>query len=94
MARVTETPEPHSAAWVAQVWITWLLAFFAMLGGILFVPADIWVKGYLFMGLVFVVGSTMNLAKTVRDLHEAKKVHSIVHDARIERILSEHDPLK
>jgi hypothetical protein len=93
MARVG-TPQPHSSAWVAQVWISWLLAFFAMLGGILFVPADIWVKGYLFMGLLFVVGSTMNLAKTVRDNHEATKISSLINDARLEKILAEHDPLK
>ncbi len=93
MARIG-TPQPHSPAWVAQVWISWLLAFFAMFGGIVFLPADIWVKGYLFMGLLFVVGSTMNLAKTVRDNHEASKISSVIHDARLEKILSEHDPLK
>ncbi|MFZ5479718.1 MAG: YiaA/YiaB family inner membrane protein [Myxococcota bacterium] len=94
MPRITPTNEPHSTAWVAQVWMTWLIAMFAVLGGIVFVPADLWVKGYLFMGLLFTVGSTMNLAKTVRDNHEASKVSSVIHDARIEKILSEHDPLK
>lgn len=88
------TPQPHSTAWVAQVWLSWLLAVFAMLGGILFVPADMWTKGYLFMGLVFTIGSTMNLAKTVRDNHEASKVSSVINDARLEKILAEHDPLR
>lgn len=93
MARIG-TPQPHSNAWTAQVWISWLVAVFAMLGGILFVPATVWVKGYLFIGLWFVIGSTMNLAKTIRDNHEASKISSVIHDARLEKILSEHDPLK
>jgi hypothetical protein len=90
----TPSTEPHSSAWVAQVWISWFIAMFAMAGGILFLPADIWTKGYLAMGLLFTVGSTMNLAKTVRDNHEAAKVSAVLHDARIERILAEQDPLK
>ena len=94
MSRITEPVAPHSTAWVAQVWMSFAAALFAMLGGILFIPADLWVKGYLFMGLLFTIGSTMNLAKTVRDNHEAQKVSSVIKDARIERILSEQDPLK
>ncbi len=93
MSRVG-APQPHSTAWVAQVWISWILAFVAMFGGIFFLPADIWAKGYLFMGLLFVVGSTMNLAKTVRDNHEAGKISAVIHDARLERLLAEADPLK
>ncbi len=87
-------PQPHSTAWAAQVWLSFLLAFFAMLGGILLLPADLWTKGYLFMGLLFTVGSTVNLAKTVRDNHEASKVSAVINDARLEKILAEHDPLK
>ncbi|MES2643720.1 MAG: YiaA/YiaB family inner membrane protein [Myxococcota bacterium] len=93
MSRIN-TPQPHSSAWVAQVWISWLLALFAMMGGILFVPADLWTRGYLAMGLLFTIGSTMNLAKTVRDNHEAGKVSAVINDARLEKILSEHDPLR
>lgn len=94
MSRVVGQPAPHSTAWVAQVWITWLLAMFAMLGGILFLPASMWVKGYLAMGTLFTVGSTITLSKTVRDNHEAGRLSAVIHDARLEKILAEHDPLK
>lgn len=93
MSRVVTT-EPHSTAWIAQVWLSFVVSLFAMLGGILFMPADLWTRGYFFMGLLFVVGSTLNLAKTVRDNHEAGRVSSVIHDARIEKILADHDPLK
>jgi len=93
-ATMTRAPAPHTSAWVAQVWITWFISFGATLGGVWLMPADVWVKGYLFMGVLFTVGSTMTMAKTVRDNHEAGKLSSVINDARLEKILAEHDPLK
>ena len=34
------------------------------------------------------------MAKTVRDNHEAGRLSSVINDARLEKILAEHDPLK
>lgn len=94
MSRVPGIAEPHSTAWVAQVWLSWLIAMFATLLGIVLLPVDLWMRGYLLMGLLFVVGSTLSLAKTTRDLHEAGKLHSVINDAKLEKILAEHGPLK
>ncbi len=94
MPAVRTTPEPHSTAWIAQVWLSWLIAMGAMLIGITLAPVTLWVKGYLYMGTLFAVGSTVSLAKTLRDNHEASRVSAVLADARIERILSEQDPLK
>lgn len=94
MPAVRTSHEPHSTAWVAQVWLAWLIAMGAMLIGITLAPVTLWVKGYLFIGLWFAVGSTVNLSKTLRDNHEASRVSSVLNDARIERILAEQDPLK
>lgn len=93
MSRISP-PQTHSTAWLGQVWITWLISMFASLGGILFMPGDLWVKGYMFMGLLFTVGSTITLSKTVRDNHEASRLSNVINDARLEKILAEHDPLK
>lgn len=46
------------------------------------------------MGVLFTVGSSFSLSKTVRDRHEAEKLTSKVEEARVERILAEHNPLK
>ena len=46
------------------------------------------------MGLTFTVGSTVSFTKTQRDIHEGKKLTSKVEEARVERILIEHDSLK
>ena len=94
MPTIHGAPTPHSMAWLSQVWITWFVAFGATLIGVVLLPIDVWMKGYLLMGTLFTVGSTMTLSKTVRDNHEAAKVHSVINDARLEKILAEHDPLR
>lgn len=81
---------PHSPAWIAHVWIAFAVAVGSTSIGIYALPVDTWIKGFLAMGLLFTIGSTLNLAKTSRDLHEAEKLTSKVHDARVEKILVEH----
>jgi hypothetical protein len=85
---------PHSPAWVAQVWLAFALALGTTMVGVFYLPVEIWVKAFLGMGLLFTVGSTVNLAKTTRDIFEAEKLASRVDEARMERLLVEHDPLK
>jgi hypothetical protein len=84
----------HSTGWVVQAWASFVLSIVAMTIGIVNLPVDNWVKGYMGMGLAFTVGSTMSVAKTTRDNHEAKKITSRVDEARVEKLLSEHHPLK
>jgi hypothetical protein len=55
---------------------------------------DGWTKGFMGMGLAFSVGSTISLTKTQRDIHESKKLTARIDEARVERILAEHDHLK
>ncbi len=88
------TPEPHSGAWIAQTWISFVASLGTTAIGILYLPVDIWVKAFLGMGLLFAVGSTISLSKTLRDVHEASKLHVRVDEARVERLLAEHDQLK
>ena len=46
------------------------------------------------MGLAFSIGSTVSLTKTQRDLHEANKLTIKIEEARVEKILTEHDSFK
>ncbi|MFB8788561.1 MAG: YiaA/YiaB family inner membrane protein [Potamolinea sp.] len=84
----------HSTGWVVQAWASFALSIAAMSIGIINLPVDKWVKGYMGMGLVFTVGSTVSIAKTTRDIHEAKKITARVDEARVEKLLSDHHPLK
>jgi hypothetical protein len=95
MARVQpELPPAHSAAWVVQSWLSFFIAVMATSIGIWALPDDGWVKGFLAMGLLFTVGASLSLAKTVRDLHEATRMAARIDEARVSRLIAEHDPLK
>ena len=81
--------QPHSSAWVTFTYA----AFFgslAMLGvGIVFLPLELWAKGYLAMGVVALVQSCITMTKTMRDVHESSKLVNRIEDARTERLLME-----
>ena len=89
-----EASQIHSSAWVAQTWISFVLAVGVTGMGIWFLPVDVWVKAFMGMGLLFSVGSTFSLAKTVRDQHESESLRKRIDDARVSRMIAEHDPLK
>ncbi|HBB33896.1 MAG TPA: hypothetical protein DDZ80_30005 [Cyanobacteria bacterium UBA8803] len=84
----------HSNAWVFQAWATFIISIGTTLVGINYLPVDNWIKGYMGMGLVFSVGSTLSLAKTTRDIHESSQIVSRIDEARVEQLLAEHHPLK
>jgi hypothetical protein len=62
-----------TSAWILQVWISFSVALFMMTVGVLYLPVDLWVKGYVGVGMLFTIGSTFTLAKTIRDNHEARQ---------------------
>lgn len=87
-------PNSHTSAWIAQTWISFVVSIAATTVGILYLPVDNWMKGYLGMGLLFSVGSTTSLAKTTRDIEESKRLLSRVDEAKLEKLLSGHDPFQ
>jgi hypothetical protein len=93
MQQLTPTTA-HSAAWVFQVKASFGLAAGALGWGIALLPIDPWKRGFLGVGVLFLVNATFALAKTLRDEHESKKYHVRVDDARLGRILAEHDPFR
>ncbi len=87
-----ESIQQDSPAWQMCVKVSFGLAAFAMGLGITFLPADLWVKGYLAMGYVFSLAASFSLAKTVRDAHEANKLLHKVSEAKTQKILREYAP--
>lgn len=86
--------QDHSSAWVMQTWLSFIISISTTAIGIIYLPVDPWIKGFMGMGLTFTVGSTISLTKTQRDIYEAKKLTYKVEEARVERILTEHDNFK
>lgn len=81
-------------AWIFQCWASFILATSTTAIGICYLPVDIWVKGFVGMGLTFSVGSSFTLAKTIRDNHELTRLAARIDEARVEKILADHHPLK
>ena len=81
-----------SSAWIFYVKISFALSVLALGLGIYFMPVELWVKGYMAMGSLFTIGTSITLSKTLRDEHEARKLINKISEAKTERILKTYDP--
>lgn len=63
----------NTAAWRFQVWTSFVLSCGLTALGVLYLPVDLWTKGFFAMGLLFTVGSCFSLAKTIRDDAEEQR---------------------
>ena len=85
---------PTTTAFYVQSAVAFAVALAALSYGILRLPLGPWERGFLALGLIFVVTSTFNLAKCVRDRQELSEVTHRVDQARIDKLLTEHDPFE
>lgn len=83
----TETNHQHSGAWVTFTYGSFIASAGMVAIGILFMPIDFWMKGYFAMGVVMLVQSCVTCTKTMRDVHEGRRMHNRIEDARTERLL-------
>ena len=83
--------DSNTVAWNAQVWISFLVSGAMTIGGIVLLPGDLWMKGYLLMGVLFTVGSAFSLSKTVRDNAESRRLRNRVKAAKTEKVLREFE---
>ena len=88
-AHPSTTIQRDSGAWIFFVKLSFALSLCALGAGIVLLPVDLWVRGYLGMGALFTVGSTITLAKTLRDDHEAQRLINRLSEARAEKMLKE-----
>ena len=79
----------HSEAWVAFTYISFAASAFMVGIGIWLLPLELSMKGYLTMGFLMLVQSSITITKTIRDNHESGKLVNRLEDAKAERILME-----
>ena len=94
---MTTTPAltpANTPAFFAQAAISFGIASIAVGIGITYLPVDRWTRGFLAIGCLFLVSSAFTLAKCVRDHQESTSVLSRVDQARLDKLLAEHDPWK
>ena len=88
------TPITTTAAFQLQAAISFGVSVLAVGIGIAWLPVDSWIRAFLGLGLLYTVTSTFTLAKTVRDAAEAQAVRSRVDEARLDKLISDHDPFR
>ena len=80
-----------SPGWLFFVKASFATALLGMLAGVVIMPVDLWIRGYLAMGSLFLVGSSFTLAKTLRDQFESSKLINRLSQAKAEKLLQEYD---
>jgi len=76
-----------------MAWIAFGISFAGMIAGLVYMEADIAMKGFLAMSYLFSVTACFTLAKVVRDKHESDRFINKVENAKTEKFLSERDPV-
>ncbi|MFE3827634.1 YiaA/YiaB family inner membrane protein [Streptomyces sp. NPDC059092] len=93
---MTDTPvkQQITPAYYVQAVVSFGLALVAMTVGIVKLDASAWVRGFLGVTVLYLTTSAFTLAKVIRDRQEAGQLVSRVDQARLEKILAEHDPFQ
>lgn len=93
--RMTKPIQPSTtAAYYVQAILSFAISLTAMGLALIYLPAAGWVRAFLALGLLFVVTSTITLSKVIRDRQELSEVSNRVDQARLDKLLVEHDPFK
>jgi hypothetical protein len=84
----------QTGAFYGQALASFAVSVTAMVVAVVYLPAAGWIRAFLGLGLMYVVTSTVVLCKVVRDRAELSEVTNRVDQARLDKLLTEHDPFK
>lgn len=88
------TPPKNTTAFYVQSMIAFGISLSTMVVAILYLPVDGWIRAFLGLGTMFLTTSSFTLAKCVRDNQESQAVVSRLDQARVDKILADHDPFR
>ncbi len=88
------TPTKNTNAFFLQAGISFAVALLTMVFAIFYLPVDPWIRAFLGLGTMFLTTSSFTLAKCVRDAQDDNYVVTRLDQARVDKILSDHDPFK
>ncbi|MFB7248101.1 hypothetical protein CW362_22975 [Streptomyces populi] len=93
---MSETPvkQQSTTAFYGQAVASFAIAMAATSIGIYRLDTDAWVRAFLAIAVLYLVTSAFTLAKVIRDRQEAGQIVSRVDQARLEKLLAEHDPFE
>ncbi|BBG02277.1 MULTISPECIES: YiaA/YiaB family inner membrane protein [Pseudonocardia] len=89
------SPVPATtAAFHLQAVLSFGVSLAAVVIGTFYLPVDGWVKAFLAIAVLYAITSAFTLAKCVRDKQESLTVVNRVDQARLEKLIAEHDPFR
>ncbi|MFE9427850.1 YiaA/YiaB family inner membrane protein [Kitasatospora sp. NPDC006697] len=92
---MTSSVQPRTtSAYYVQAILSFALAGGGLAIGIAYLPVSAWMRAFLALGLLYTVTSAFTLAKVIRDRQEADEMVTRVDQARLEKLLAEHDPFR
>ena len=90
----TPNPSRNTNAFFLQAGLSFGVALLTMIFAICYLPVDSWIRAFLGLGTMFLTTSSFTLAKCVRDNQENQAVYARLDQARVDKILAEHDPFR
>jgi hypothetical protein len=90
----TPNSSKNTNAFFLQAGISFGVALLTMVVAVVYLPVDPWIRAFLALGVMYLTTSSFTLAKCVRDAQENQSVYARLDQARVEKILAEHDPFK
>ncbi len=96
LSAMSDTPvkQQNTVAFYGQAVASFAVAMSATAVGIYQLNTDAWVRAFLAIAVLYLVTSAFTLAKVIRDRQEAGQIVSRVDQARLEKLLAEHDPFE
>jgi hypothetical protein len=93
---MSDTPvkQQSTTAFYGQSVASFAIAMAATAIGIYQLDTNAWVRAFLAIAVLYLVTSAFTLAKVIRDRQEAGQIVSRVDQARLEKLLAEHDPFE
>jgi hypothetical protein len=83
----------HSPAWVVFTQINFAVTSTAIGLAVWAMPVDPWIRAFMALGVLALIGATITMSKTIRDVHESNKVTTKVESAKVEKLLNDRDPI-
>ena len=90
----TPSTSKNTSAFFLQAGISFGVALLTMIFSVIYLPVDPWIRAFFGLGIMYLTTSTFTLAKCVRDAQENQSVYARLDQARVDKILAEHDPFR
>jgi hypothetical protein len=84
----------NTAAYYFQAVASFIASAGATIIGIAYLPVNAWERAFLGLGLMYTITSAITLAKVVRDKQEESHLIDRVDRARLDKLITEHDPFR